>query len=475
MTNTHVTLYDDQSELVDGITAKMRSHKSILAQAATGFGKTRLAAHMIDRTRRKGNRAGFMVPRRELLRQTAETMDDLGIPYGYVAAGKRYNPFAKVHLMTTGTVARRLDTAPQLDVLFVDEAHFGGGDLDRVIRHYQAMGAWVIGLSATPMKTNGQGMGEWYDAMVSGPSIQWLIDNKRLSDYRLFAPDTPDLSALRVSGGDYVKKDVDGYMMSDERGKVLVGNAAKHYSDHAHGLRNVVFCTSIKHAEMTSSMFNERGVPTTFVHGKLDESEIIKRVRAFARREVMALCNVELLTFGFDLAQAAQMDVTVEALSDLRPTKSLPLQLQKWGRALRMKDFHAMIFDHAGNSAPDLHGLPDTDRHWTLAARDKRKRGSSEKTEPTRQCSECFYVHRPSPECPNCGHVYPVQSRVLDEVDGDLKEVTERGLTPRQEQGKVASEEGLSGLIRLGRERGYKNPHAWAAKVMSARNIKRRS
>lgn len=471
---THVTLYDDQTDFVARGTQAMRSYKNVLMQLPTGGGKTRVAAHMIDRTRLKGNRAGFMVPRRELLRQTAETMDNLNIPHGFVAAGWRPNPFAKVQLITSGTLARRLDTAPKLDVLFVDECHFGGAELNKIIAYYKERGTWIIGLSATPMKTNGQGMGEWYDTMVEGPSVRWMMDNERLSDYRLFAPDTPDLSALRVSNGDYTKKDVDAYMRSDERGKVLVGNAARHYRDHAMGMRNVVFCTSIKHAEMTSQAFNDAGVPTTFVHGGLDESEIKRRVIAFARREVYALCNVELLTFGFDLAQAAGMDVTVEALSDLRPTKSLPLQLQKWGRALRMKDYPAMIFDHAGNSSPDLHGLPDSDREWTLEARDKRKRGDKEKTEPTRQCTECFMVHRPSPECPGCGHVYPIIGRQVEEVEGELQEVTEgRKITAKQEQGMVAAKDGLTGLINLGKDRGYKYPEQWAARVMSARNIRR--
>ena len=132
-----------------------------------------------------------------------------------------------------------------------------------------------------------------------------------------------------------------------------------------------------------------------------------------------------------------------------------------------------MIFDHGGNV--DRHGLPDAEREWSLAGEDKKSREAGEKTEPARQCSSCYFVHRPAPVCPNCGFVYPIQSRMVEEVEGDLAEVTgPRGPTPRQEQGMVAAKDGLDGLIRLGQQRGYKNPRAWATKVMGGRAAKMR-
>jgi len=134
-----------------------------------------------------------------------------------------------------------------------------------------------------------------------------------------------------------------------------------------------------------------------------------------------------------------------------------------------MKNEPALIFDHAGNSAPDLHGLPDSDRDWTLEGRDKR-RSDGEKTKPTRQCQECYFVHRPSPTCPNCGSVYPVIGRHIDEVEGELEEVKERGMTPKQEIGLVARTKGLQGLIDYGRANGYKP--GWARKQAQIRGIR---
>jgi DNA repair protein RadD len=461
-----IKLFPDQSELIERVRGSMRRVKSTLLQASTGSGKTIMGSYMIQSAVAKGSRCVFMVPRRELLKQTAKTMDNYGIPYGYVAAGYPINPFASVHLATSGTLSRRLDNAPRADILFVDECHFGGDEIDRVIGAYRAAGTWVIGLSATPLKTNGKPMGDWFEYMVCGPSVKWLIDNKRLSDYELYQPNIPDLSGIRTSGGDYNKSQLDDYMTQD---KVLVGSAIKHYKDLAHGMLNISFCTSIKHAELTAEAFRGAGVNAAHVSGSMDDKEIARRIKAFARREITVLANCDLMTFGFDLASAANMDVTIECMSDLRPTKSLPLQLQKWGRVLRYKNRPAIILDHAGNSKPDFHGLPDSDRDWSLAGKDKKNGG--EKTEPTRQCGECYFVHRPSPECPHCGFVYPVMGRMIEEVDGELikvsrEEAAAAAKVVRQDQGRAKT---LAELIAQGKARGMKNPHGWASHVLKAR------
>jgi DNA repair protein RadD len=466
---TLVSLYPDQSELVEQTRAAMRRNKSVIVQAATGFGKTRLALHMIQAAVAKGNAVGFMVPRKKLLDQTSKTLDAFGIDHGFVAAGRRPSPFAQVHMIMSDTLARRMDTAPKLKILFDDEAHYGGAEKLKVIRHYQAQGTWVVGLTATPQRPNGDGMGDVYDEMVEGPPVGWLIENDRLSEYRLFAPDTPDLSAIKTSNGDYVQKQIDGYMMADDHGKVLVGNAAEHYKKMAFGKLNLSFCTSVKAAEMSSQMFNDRGIPSAVLHGKMDDADIHRVIMAFARREILNISSCALLTFGFDLSQASGLDVTVESMSDLAPSKSLPWQLQKWGRVLRMKEEPAMLFDHVGNYLH--HGSPDDDREWTLDAKPKRG-GNSEPTRPTRACPMCYMVHPPKPICPRCDFVYPIESRIIEEVEGELSEVTDANRPPKKSQviGQIARSEGRAGLQKYAKDNGYKS--GWVEHQLRVRKAK---
>lgn len=463
-----INLFDDQKMLIDNVRCAMRHSKSVLMQSATGSGKTVLASYMMMNAVRKGSRCVMVLPRRELLRQTAKTLDGYRIPYGCIAAGYTDNPFARIRLATSGTLARRLDTIAPPNILFVDECHFGGGDIDRIIKWAKDGGAWVIGLSATPWKLSGKGLGDWFDDMVQGPQIRWLIDNKRLSDYRLFAPNRPDLSKIKTTAGDYNKGQLDDMMTAD---RVLIGNAVKHYREHAMGRLNVAFGTSVKHAEIIAQSFRDAGIPAAHVSGAMDDDEIARRVKAFARRELLVLANCSLLTFGFDLAAAAGVDVTVESMSDLSPTQSLSLQMQKNGRVLRMKDYPALIFDHSGNV--DRHGLPDADRQWTLEGREKKK-GASERTEPTRQCECCYFVDRPKPVCANCGHVFPVKAREIEQIEGELIEIDknaqiEAKKQERQEQGRAKTYNELVAHFVM---KGSKNPHFQAKTILDARRRK---
>lgn len=466
-------LFPDQAEHIQNVRHALRSHKRVLMQAATGWGKTIGAGYMMTEAAKKGNSCFFVVPRRQLLAQTADSLASYGVSFGYIAAGYRPNPFQMIQLCTSGTLARRLNKLPFIPkIVFIDETHFGGAELDAIIQFFTALGCIIIGLSATPMKISGRHMSDWYDHMVVGPQIRFLMDQKRLSDYRLLAPSKPDLSSVAVRNGEYVESQLADRMEQDT---VLTGDMVRHYKAQSMGKLNLAFAVSIKHAELMAEAFRDGGVPAAAVHSKMSDDDINARIKAFAKRELLALVGKDLMTFGFDLASAAGMDVTPEVMTDGRPTESLPLQLQKWGRVLRRKPFPALILDHAGNSVkPDgtlKHGYPDDDRAWSLERDEKKRGGSSEKTVPVRQCGQCFMVHRPSPQCPACGFVYPIADRMVEQVEGELVEVTRDQLDgiakeERRVQGRAKT---LTELIELGRRRGMKNPHAWAKHVLSGR------
>ena len=462
-----INLRDYQMDMVNRVRQGMRTNKWQLLQLVTGGGKTFTSGYMIDSARRKGKTCYFVVPRRELLKQTAESYSSVGIPFGYIAAGYRPSPFEKVQLCTVGSLVRRLDKVRKPDLIFLDETQYGAGQLGQIIEWAKAGGAYGVGLSATPDRTDGTGLGMWYDNMVEGPSMRDMIDKGNLSEFRLFAPDTPDLSGIRTVAGDYAKGELAEKMEQD---RVLVGNSVRHYKQLANGMLNVAFCASVKHSKIVARSFRDADVPAYHISGDMDDAERSRIIKAFSRREIKVLTSCQMLQFGFDLSSAAQMDVTVESISDLQPTKSLSLQLQKYGRALRKKDFPAVILDHAGNSG--RHGLPDDDREWTLNDRERRKRSDVEKTEPTRQCTECFFVMRPQPVCPSCGHVFPIQSRMIEEVDGDLAEVTSpvKKMKKPQEIGMIARTDGLKGLIEYGKSKGY--APGWARKQAQVRGIR---
>ncbi len=418
-----IELFPDQIEFNAAATEKARQgYKAILMQGATGFGKSICATSQIQKALSRDKKCAFIVPKRDLLRQMSLAFDNFGIPHSFIADKYAFNPYSRVHICTVGSLVKRLDKI-QPDLLFVDETHVGEEMLDKIISYYKSKGAWIIGLSATPIKLSGQGLDRWYDTMVNSKSIRWLIDNKRLSDYRLFAPNTPDLSGIKTVAGDYAKGQLDERMTKD---RVLIGDAVKYYKEHAYGKLNVAFCTSLKHSELVCDTFNKSGITAESIDGTMSDVERKAMIRRFAKRDTQILCSVDLLHTGFDLSSNADMDVTVEAMTDLRPTQSLALQMQKFGRVLRYKPYPALIFDHAGNVS--LHGLPCQEREWSLKGREKKER-SGDKYIPVRQCTACFFCHKPSPTCPNCGFAYPIQSREIEHIEGELVEVnTKEGI-----------------------------------------------
>ena len=463
-----VQLYPDQSDLVSRVRQSMRHSKGVLLQSSTGSGKTRMALDMIAGAYAKGSSCVFAVPRKELLSQTIKTISEYGIPFGVISPDHTYNPLAKIQIAMTPTLARRLDRIPAPKILFADEAHYGGAELDRVIDWSRAGGGWRVGLSATPMKTNGKPMGDHYDHMEMGLPMADLIKMKRLSDFRYFAPQQPDLSAVASRNGEYVQSQLAGFMEAD---RAIIGDAVKTYRELAFGKLNVVFATSRKHAGIIKDTFNAAGITAQMIDGTMGPDERKRIILGFARREYTVLVSVALLTFGFDLAAAAGMDVTVETMSDLCPRKSLPMMLQVWGRVLRMKPDPAIIADHAGNWREN--GFPDDPRDWSLDG-SKKRATSDDKAEPVRQCDiasgGCGFVHRPAPVCPNCGRVYPVMSREVEHIDGELAEIDRAAMVRerKQEQGRADSLEALHELAK----REGRNPR-WADHVWNARQMKR--
>lgn len=461
-----IKLYPDQEEVLNELRRSIKTSKAVLLQSPTGSGKTAMATHMIWSAKDKGKRIVFTVPRKDLLEQTSETFNSYGIQHGYIAAGKTYNPYARVYIGMVDTMARRVSALPPADLVLVDETHFGASSLDNIISHYKMAGSWLIGMSATPWKLSGEGLGKWYDTMVQGKTIKWLIENKRLSDYRYFYGKTkPDLSGIGITAGDYAKGQLADFM---EHQGIIIGDCVNDYRNRAMGRLHIVRCASIKHSQMTAQSFRNAGIPAQHVDGDTPMDERKRIFRAFARREILVLTFCDLLNFGFDLSQASGMDVCIESCSDLRPTKSLAGQMQFWGRALRIKDYPAIMMDHVNNYID--HGLPCSDREWTLESRMQTKK-STDRAPPTRQCENCFFVHPPAPVCPDCGHVYEIKSRQIEEIDGELQEADKekmRALASKDTKEVYSLEE----LIQIGRARGYKNPTYWASKVMAG-NMKK--
>lgn len=455
-----IALRPYQTQIVEGCRGAFRNgQSSALVQLATGGGKTVLGSFMVQGSASRGLTCWWLVHRRELLSQASKTFYSMGIEHSFVAGGRPTDPGARVQVGSVQTVARRLDVLPPPDLIVFDEAHHTGAAQWRQI--YDAFpNARKIGLTATPWRLDGVGLGRWFETMVQGPTTAELIEAGSLSNYRLFAPSSVDTSAIGTVGGDF-KRDELATLMDKP---TITGDAVQHYLRLARGKRAVAFAVSIEHSRHIAAQFNAAGVRAEHVDGSTAADERDAAVQRFIRGETLILSNAELFGEGFDVP-------AIEAAILLRPTKSLSLHLQQVGRALRPSPgkAEAIVLDHAGNSL--LHGLPDDDREWSLEDRQKRRKGQAGEIS-VRQCSKCFRVFRPAPQCPGCGFAVVGPVREVEQVEGQLQEVDPSVLRAARKQEERRAQS-LDDLIRLGEQRGYKNPRVWAEKFHAARQVAR--
>lgn len=460
-------LYPHQDRFVADIRAALRQYDSVLGQAPTGFGKTVIAAAMAKSATERGNRSLFLVHRRELVKQTFSTFQSFGIPTGVLAAGWEPDLTATVQIGLIPSMPRRLDLA-RPRVVFVDEAHLSAAKTWTItVDHYRAAGAKIVGLSATPERLDGKPL-DRFQKLIGGPSVRWLIDNNFLSDYRAFAPTLPDLTGVPKRGGDFATGALSAVMATDK----IVGDAVTHWRKYARDLRTIGFCVDRDHAGQMAEAFRTAGIPAAPITGAMNDDERRNLIAALADGDLRVLFSVALCSEGFDLSAQIGREVPVEAAIMLRPTQSLALHRQQCGRALRRKPNPAIILDHAGNAL--RHGLPDDDHDWTLDGRAKRA-STNDGTAPLKRCGDCFRVQpAANRQCEQCGVPFPVNTRALENVEGDLIELKRREKqakedASRQRRLEESQAKTLDDLVRLGRSRGYRYPEQWAAHRFSAR------
>lgn len=417
--------------------------RKVLVQLATGGGKTVLGSFMVHGASQQRNlTCWWLVHRRELISQASRTFYDMGIPHGIIAGGHASDPLARVQVGSIQTIARRLDNLPPPDMIVFDETHhIGAAQWTEIFERYP--NAYVLGLTATPWRLDGRGLGQWYARMIQGPTVADLIGQGSLSPYRLFAPSAPDMRAVQTQAGDYKQRALADIMDKPS----ITGDAVQHYRQLCPSKRAVAFAVSIEHSRHIAAEFNSAGIRAEHVDGTMDIGERDAAVARFVAGETLILSNAELFGEGFDVP-------AIEAAILLRPTKSLSLYLQQVGRALRPAPGkqHAVILDHAGNSL--THGLPDDEREWTLDDREKQRRSAPGEV-PVRQCEHCFRVFRPAPRCPGCGHQAAVQAREIEKREGELVEI-DREAVRQQRKAEERDCQTLADFERLGAARGYK-------------------
>lgn len=454
-----MTLRLYQLKAIDDLRAAYRAgHRAPVLVAPTGSGKTHTAAVIIRDALAKGRTVWFLAHLREILDATSAKLTAERIEHGFIMAGRPDAPDLPVQVVMVQTAARRLGRYPQPDLIVIDECHLAvANTYQRVIT--DAGRPYLLGLTATPVRLDGRGLGEMFDVIVPSCTTAELIGQQLLVPIRYFAPSRPDLKGVRLVAGEYVQ----GLLADRMNRPSITGDAIEHYRRLAHGRPAVAFATSIKHAHDVADQFCQAGYRAVAIGGHTPETKRREALHGLNAGDLDVVVNCQLWVAGVDAPG-------IGAVILLAPTKSLTKYLQSIGRGMRIAagKRELIVLDHAGNAFE--HGLPTEPRDWTLEGARKRHREPGEDVPTVRQCAQCFYVYEPAPKCPSCGHVNPRKLSKLEQRVGELAELQE---VKRKQRDQVRQARTVEDLKKIAIDRGYSIGWVYQmARVRSARGLR---
>lgn len=405
------TLRPHQVTAVDMLRDSLRRGKRRpMLQAATGFGKTAVAASIVRSALARGKRILFIVDAISLVDQTirafwADGIQDLGV---IQASHEMTNWQQPVQIASVQTLQRR--GMPEADLVMVDEAHCQSEWLAGIMASEEWANVPFIGLSATPWS---KGLGNIYDDLLKPTSIGELIKQGYLSKFRCYAPSHPDLKGVKLVAGDYHEGQLSEIMGDD----VLVGDIVETWKKLGEQRPTLVFAVDRAHAAKLNKRFLAAGIASEYVDAFTDREEREAIRKRFESGWTKVVCNIGTLTKGVDWA--------VGCIVLARPTRSEMLYVQMVGRGLRVNEFidDCIILDHADN-ALRMGLVTDIDRDELCT---KAKGEKAEKSKPEKlpkECPKCQFL-KPAGvrECPACSFV-PEPSSDITEGRGELVQIT---------------------------------------------------
>jgi superfamily II DNA or RNA helicase len=430
--------------------------EAVIYVLPTGAGKTIVSAGIIDHATAFGWRTLVLTHRREILKQTS--LKIAGEDHGIILAGLVIDLAAPVQIASIQTLwARCMRTnklpLPPADLIIIDECHHVAAPTWRkIIEAYP--NARLIGLTATPCRGDGRGLGNYFSTIIEGPQIPELIAQGHLVGTIYFAPVVPDLKGVKTQAGDYVVSQLADRMNRDD----LVGDIVTHWHKFGERRKTLIFGVDVAHSVHIRDEFIKAGVRAEHIDGATPKPERDAALSRLASGETELIANCMVLTEGYDLPSLGCIVLA-------RPTKQIGLFRQMAGRGLRPapNKQNLILIDHSG--AVYRHGLLEDHITWTL---DTTKRAANP-THAARQhgalprklipCSQCGALRTAGEKCPQCGFLPKRPAAYVGFRDGELGRVHDHRRRAELLKDPAERERWHRMLTHIQIERGHK--HGW--------------
>jgi DNA repair protein RadD len=344
---------------------------------------------------------------RELLEQTADKLNKVcpEVRFGIYSAGlKRRDTENAVIIAGIQSVYRRACELDAFDLVVIDEAHMIPPDGDGMYRQFLAdartinPNVRIIGFTATPfrMRTGPICTPDGFlNAICYEVGVRELIVQGYLCPLVTKAGiNKADFTRLHVRAGEFVADEVEELMDDDWLVEAACGETVAYAADRRAVL---IFASGVKHGRHIVSVLGEKhGIECGFVCAETPTAERDALLDQFRAGRLKYLCNVNVLTTGFDAPN-------IDCVALIRPTLSAGLYYQMVGRGFRLHPSkqNCLVLDFGGNVL--RHGPVDQ-------IRVKEAGGNGQA--PAKECPERHSVIATGyARCPDCGYEFPPPER----------------------------------------------------------------
>ena len=317
---------------------RLHGHNRNLVVAATGTGKTWIAAFDYKRLRDRdmGNSLLFVAHREEILSQSQQVFQLVLREPGFgerLVGGERPSKGRHVFASVQSLANRIDDIEPDsFDMVIVDEFHHAAAlSYDRLLKRLEPR--ILLGLTATPERADGQSVLGWFDGRIASESRLWdALDQGLLCPFHYFGVnDETDLTTVRFERGRYVPGELDNVFTGDHARAIRIRQAVEEFVTDPHGMRALGFCAGVGHAHFMAARFAEFGYPAIALDARTPRGERQAALLRLRRGDLRAVFAVDLFNEGVDIPE-------IDTVLMLRPTESATVFLQQLGRGLRWAD-----------------------------------------------------------------------------------------------------------------------------------------
>jgi superfamily II DNA or RNA helicase len=405
-------LREYQEEFLNDILNSIKINNRVCCQLSTGAGKTVVFTELIKRL---NSRTIIIVDSIDLVNQTVKTLERQNIDVGSLLAGNKKFPTNLVVVAMTKSLWNRRNKIPFFKYCIYDECHvWEGCKLFSYLKETK-----IFGFTATPVRLKRnkisdieselETMSQWYDDIVCGKPISWLMENGYLipekNEYIDF-----DSSGLKTdASGEFTASSLKEVFQSETYKNAL----RKTFDKLCDGKKTLLFTSSTETNTIYAELFKDKNVKTyDSVNNNPNERDNI--VEWFRTTPDAVLINTGCFTKGFDVCD-------VEVILMARATKSLSLWIQIAGRGARktskIEKPYFLLIDGGNNN--EEHGIFSFDRDWKKIFFDKQRKSF---LLDIVECEECgFNFEKKDKICPNCGCEIPVSEKEVEKEQKEFK------------------------------------------------------